>query len=212
MKIAKKDMQLYAITDRKWLAGRTMAEVVEEALKGGATCIQLREKTLSEEEFIAEAKQVKIVCAKYNVPFIINDSVDVALACDADGVHLGQKDLEAGNAREILGPDKIIGVSAKTVEDALRAQERGADYLGVGAVFGTSTKLDATEVTKDRLKEVCEAVDIPVVAIGGITEQNISELKGYGADGVAVISAIFAQDDIQGAARRLKELSIENNK
>ena len=209
MKINEKNMQLYAITDQSWLGERTLESVVEEALEGGVTCLQLREKELDEDSFLKEAQVIKRLCKKYQVPFIINDSIEIAVACDADGVHVGQSDLEAGNARELLGEDKIIGVSAKTVEAALRAQERGADYLGVGAVFGTTTKKDATGVSFETLKAICEAVTIPVVAIGGITKENLLELKGCEANGVAVISAIFAQTDIRQAVIHLKKLSEE---
>ena len=205
----KDDMLLYAITDRSWLKGRTVAEQVEDALKGGATFIQLREKELDYDSFLAEAFEVKALCKKYNVPFVINDNVDIAVACDADGVHVGQSDMEAGDVRDRLGPDKIIGVSARTVEQALLAQAHGADYLGVGAVFSTSTKSDAKNVSHETLKEICKAVRIPVVAIGGITRDNVKELTGCGADGIAVISAVFAQQDIESAARELKKCSEE---
>lgn len=208
-KSIKDSMLLYAVTDRSWLKGRTVAQQVEDALKGGATFIQLREKELDYDAFLAEAFEVKALCQKYGVPFVINDNVDIAIACDADGVHVGQSDMEAGNVREKLGSDKIIGVSAHTVEEALRAQERGADYLGVGAVFGTSTKADAETVSFGLLKDICKAVDIPVVAIGGISEKNIKQLTGTGIDGVAVVSAVFASDDIKGASERLLALSKE---
>ena len=158
-------MRLYAVTDRSWLRGRTLYEQVEEALQGGVTFVQLREKTLSEEEFLEEAKKIKGLCKKYRVPFIINDKVEIAIACDADGVHVGQNDMKAENVREKLGPDKIIGVSARTVEQALLAQEQGADYIGSGACFATSTKQDANVIDHEELKRICKAVDIPVVAI-----------------------------------------------
>lgn len=204
MKLDKKDLLLYAVTDRHWLNGETLSEQVEKALLGGTTFVQLREKGMDKEAFIAEAGKIKTLCAKYKVPFVINDDVDVALAVDADGVHVGQKDMEAGTVREILGPDKIIGVSARTVEQALLAQERGANYLGVGAVFPTGSKADAAEISHQTLKAICEAVSIPVIAIGGITKDNISELSDSGICGVAVISAIFAQKDIKAAAEELK--------
>ena len=195
----REQMLLYAVTDRHWLNGRTLYEQVEEALKGGATFIQLREKDLTEEEFLEEAKKIQQLCKKYRVPFIINDNVKLAKEIDADGVHVGQSDMEALDVRAQLGEDKIIGVSARTVEQALLAEKHGADYLGVGAVFQTGTKTDAREVEHSVLKEICTKVDIPVVAIGGITQDNVKELSGSGINGVAVISAIFAQKDIETA-------------
>lgn len=209
MNCRPEDMLLYAVTDRAWLNGETLESQVEKALKGGATFVQLREKELDEEMFLEEAKKIKKLCAEYHVPFVINDNVDIALKIDADGVHVGQSDMEAGKVREKLGPDKIIGVSARTVEQALLAQAHGADYLGVGAVFSTSTKSDAKNVSHETLKEICKAVRIPVVAIGGITRDNVKELTGCGADGIAVISAVFAQQDIESAARELKKCSEE---
>ena len=198
------DLLLYAVTDRHWLGDRTLYEQVEEALKGGATFIQLREKDLTEEEFLEEAKKIQQLCKKYRVPFIINDNVKLAKEIDADGVHVGQSDMEALDVRAQLGEDKIIGVSARTVEQALLAEKHGADYLGVGAVFQTGTKTDAREVEHSVLKEICTKVDIPVVAIGGITQDNVKELSGSGINGVAVISAIFAQKDIETATAKLK--------
>ncbi|WP_270391996.1 thiamine phosphate synthase [Mediterraneibacter faecis] len=200
----REQMLLYAVTDRHWLNGRTLYEQVEEALKGGATFIQLREKDLTEEEFLEEAKKIQQLCKKYRVPFIINDNVKLAKEIDADGVHVGQSDMEALDVRAQLGEDKIIGVSARTVEQALLAEKHGADYLGVGAVFQTGTKTDAREVEHSVLKEICTKVDIPVVAIGGITQDNVKELSGSGINGVAVISAIFAQKDIETATAKLK--------
>lgn len=200
----REQMLLYAVTDRHWLNGRTLYGQVEEALKGGATFIQLREKDLTEEEFLEEAKKIQQLCKKYRVPFIINDNVKLAKEIDADGVHVGQSDMEALDVRAQLGEDKIIGVSARTVEQALLAEKHGADYLGVGAVFQTGTKTDAREVEHSVLKEICTKVDIPVVAIGGITQNNVKELSGSGINGVAVISAIFAQKDIETATAKLK--------
>ena len=200
----REQMLLYAATDRHWLNGQTLYEQVEEALKGGATFIQLREKDLTEEEFLEEAKKIQQLCKKYRVPFIINDNVKLAKEIDADGVHVGQSDMEALDVRAQLGEDKIIGVSARTVEQALLAEKHGADYLGVGAVFQTGTKTDAREVEHSVLKEICTKVDIPVVAIGGITQDNVKELSGSGINGVAVISAIFAQKDIETATAKLK--------
>lgn len=207
MKCDKKDLLLYAVTDRHWLNGRTLYSQVEEALKGGATFIQLREKELDEEHFLEEAKEIKELCRRYQVPFVINDNVEIALAVDADGVHVGQSDMEAGDVRAKLGPDKIIGVSAQTVEQAVMAEQNGADYLGVGAVFPTGSKADALEVSHDTLKAICKAVKIPVIAIGGISKENILELSGSGICGIAVISAIFAKGDIEEAARELRGLT-----
>lgn len=209
MNCDKKDLLLYAVTDRSWLNGRTLYEQVEEALKGGVTFVQLREKNLDDTAFLQEAKEIKELCARYHVPFVINDNVNIAAEIDADGVHVGQSDMEAGDVRKKLGPDKIIGVSAQTVEQALRAQAHGADYLGVGAVFPTGSKADAVEVSHDTVREICRAVDIPVIAIGGITRENVIELKGTGICGIAVISAIFAQQDIEEAARTLKSRTEE---
>lgn len=207
MKCDKKDLLLYAVTDRHWLNGRTLYSQVEEALKGGATFIQLREKELDEEHFLEEAKEIKELCRRYQVPFVINDNVEIALAVDADGVHVGQSDMEAGDVRAKLGPDKMIGVSAQTVEQAVMAEQNGADYLGVGAVFPTGSKADALEVSHDTLIAICKAVKIPVIAIGGISKENILELSGSGVCGIAVISAIFAKDDIEEAARDLRGLT-----
>ena len=201
----KEDLLLYAVTDRSWLNGETLYAQVEKALKGGVTFVQLREKALDEQAFLEEAKEIQKLCAQYHVPFVINDNVEIAAQIGADGVHVGQSDMEAGDVREKLGPDRIIGVSAQTVEQAVRAQERGADYLGVGAVFPTGSKADAVEVSHETVRAITEAVDIPVIAIGGITKDNVSELSGTGICGIAVISAIFAQEDIEGAARVLKE-------
>ncbi len=205
MNCDRKDLMLYAVTDRSWLGDETLRSQVERALKGGATFIQLREKELDEGDFLEEAKEIQKLCREYHVPFVINDNVEIAAAIGADGVHVGQSDMEAGDVRRRLGPDKIIGVSAQTAEQALRAQEHGADYLGVGAVFPTGSKADATEVSRETLEEICRAVDIPVIAIGGIGRENVMELKGSGICGIAVISAIFAQKDIEAAAAELKK-------
>jgi thiamine-phosphate pyrophosphorylase len=206
MKCDKESLLLYAVTDRYWLKDHTLLEEVENTLKGGATFIQLREKNLEEEKFMKEAIEIQALCKKYKVPFVVNDNVDIAVAMDADGVHVGQSDMEAGEVRKKLGPDKIIGVSACTVEQAVLAEKRGADYLGVGAVFPTGSKDDAEDVSHDTLKAICDAVSIPVVAIGGITKENVWELQGSGIDGIAVISAIFAQPDIQAATMELKKI------
>ena len=205
MKCDKKDLLLYAVTDRSWLNGESLYSQVEKALKGGATFIQLREKELDEETFLEEAKELKKLCREYRVPFVINDNVEIAEACGADGVPVGQSDMEAGDVRARLGEDKIIGVSADTVEQALLAQRHGADYLGVGAVFPTGFKADASDVDHETLKAICQAVKIPVIAIGGINRENVMELAGSGICGVAVISAIFGARDIERAARDLKE-------
>ena len=205
MKCGKKELQLYAITDRHWLNGRSLYEVVKESLDGGVTFLQLREIQLDEDHFLEEAKKLQGLCSEYNVPFIINDNVEIALAINADGVHIGQSDMEMKEAREKLGPDKIIGVSAHTKEEALLAQAQGADYLGVGAVFPTSSKDDAESVSYETLKEICDVVSIPVVAIGGITKDNLHQLSGSGISGISVISAIYAQPDIKEAARELKQ-------
>lgn len=204
MKCDKKDLLLYAVTDRHWLDKKSLKEVVKESLDGGVTFVQLREKTLEDDKFLEEAKELKQLCKEYNVPFVINDNVDIAIAMDADGVHVGQSDMEAGNVREKLGPDKIIGVSAQTVEQAVLAEQRGADYLGVGAVFPTGSKDDAVEVSHETLKAICEAVSIPVIAIGGISVGNVKELAGSGIVGIAVISAIYAAKDIKKATEDLK--------
>ena len=204
------DLLLYAVTDRHWLqAGETLPDVVRAALDGGATFVQLREKNLEDTTFLEEAKELKTLCREYHVPFVINDNVQIALEMDADGVHVGQSDMEAGNVRELLGEDKIIGVSVGTVQEALRAEARGADYLGVGAVFPTGSKDDAKPVTHEMLRAITEAVHIPVVAIGGITEENTPSLAGSGIDGIAVISAIFGQKDITAATKRLRKATQE---
>ncbi len=204
MKCDKNDLLLYAVTDRYWLNGRSLKEVVKESLDGGATFVQLREKNLDEEHFLEEAKEIQNLCREYHVPFVVNDNVEIAAAINADGVHVGQSDMEAGDVREKLGPDKIIGVSAQTVEQALLAEKNGADYLGVGAVFATGSKDDADDVSHETLKAICDAVTIPVIAIGGITKENVSKLSGSGICGVAVISAIYAQPDIIAATKELK--------
>ncbi len=209
MNCARKNLALYAITDRHWLKDETLYDQVKKAIEGGATFIQLREKHLNKEEFLQEALEIKALCAEYRVPFVVNDDVDIALKIDADGVHVGQSDMQAGDVRAQLGPDKIIGVSAQTVEQALLAEKNGADYLGVGAVFATSSKEDAVEVGPEVLKAICSAVSIPVVAIGGITKDNVRQLKGSGISGIAVISAIFAQPDVRAAAAELRQITEE---
>jgi thiamine-phosphate pyrophosphorylase len=206
MKFDKSSLLLYAVTDGHWLAGRRLAGDVREALEGGVTFVQLREKddmALPHDEFLAEAKEIKALCAEYHVPFVLDDDVALALECGADGVHVGQHDLEAGSVRKMIGPDKILGVSAQTVEEALLAEREGADYLGVGAVFPTGSKDDAEEVSHETLKAIVEAVSIPVIAIGGISRDNVAELSGSGISGIAVISAIFAKPDRREAAADL---------
>lgn len=207
MKCEEKMMRLYAVTDRAWVGRQTLYEQIESALKGGATCVQLREKELDEVEFLEEALEISALCRRYGVPFLINDSAELAVKCDADGVHVGQEDMEISRVREIIGNDKIIGVSAHSVEEALEAEQKGADYLGVGAVFSTSTKKNVCRMTGERLKEICAAVKIPVVAIGGINKKNISQLSGTGVDGVALVSAIFAAEEIESECRALRQLS-----
>lgn len=198
---------LYAITDRHWLNGKTLYSQVELALKGGATMIQIREKDLDENTFLKEAEQIQSLCAKYCVPFIVNDNVELAVKIGADGVHVGQSDMAAKDVRALIGKDKILGVSAQTVEQAIEAQKCGADYLGTGAIFPTGSKDDAQVLGVQTLKEICSAVNIPVVAIGGISKDNILELKKSGIAGVSVISAIFAQNDIVAATAELKSLA-----
>lgn len=209
MKCDKKDLLLYGVTDRSWLGERTLYSAVEQSILGGVTMVQLREKDLAQEEFQKEARQIQELCKKHQVPFLINDNVELAVEIEADGVHVGQHDMEAGQVRQKIGPGKILGVSAQTVEQALKAQAAGADYLGVGAVFPTGTKDDADAVSLDTLKAICQAVDIPVVAIGGIKESNILSLKGSGICGVAVVSAIYAKEDPQAAAAGLRKLTEE---
>ena len=199
----KSDLLLYGITDRYWLNGRRLADDVELALKGGTTMLQLREKNLDDESFYKEALEIKELCKKYNVPFIINDNVELAKKIDADGVHVGQSDMAAQDVRAIIGPDKILGVSTHTVEEAILAEKMGADYLGVGAVFPTGSKEDCWVLTHELCKEICNAVKIPVVAIGGVKKENIKELKGLGFAGMSVISAIFAADNITEACKDL---------
>lgn len=208
MKSDKKDLLLYAVTDRRWLNGKTLAEAVAESIDGGVTFVQLREKQLDEESFLNEAKELQKLCRERGIPFVVNDNVDIAKKIGADGVHVGQSDMEAGDVRARLGSDKIIGVSAQTVEQAIIAEKHGADYLGVGAVFPTGSKDDAAEVDYATLKAICNAVSIPVIAIGGIACENVTQLRGSGICGVAVISAIYAKEDIAAAARELR-LAVE---
>lgn len=209
MKCDKKVMRLYAVTDRAWVGKQSLYEQVESALKGGATCVQLREKELCGEDFLNEAMEISSLCQQYGIPFFINDNVEIAIKCHADGIHVGQEDMEAAQVRRKVGNDMIIGVSVHSVEEALEAVGNGADCLGVGAMFSTSTKTDASVLPKETLRDICAAVDIPVVAIGGIGKANISQLAGTGVDGVALVSAIFGADDIENECRLLRRLSEE---
>lgn len=206
MNSVKESLLLYAVTDRAWVGEKTLYKQVEESLKGGVTCVQLREKEMNDDEFLEEALALKDLCQTYRVPFIINDNVEVAVKCGADGIHVGQDDMQAGDVRSKVG-DKILGVSVRTVEEALLAEKNGADYVGVGAMFSTSTKKDAKSVDYNGLKEICQAINIPVVAIGGISKSNMEELSGSGLDGVALVSAIYASNDIEQSCVELKELS-----
>lgn len=206
MKLTADMMRLYAVTDRSWLRGRTLHEQVEEALIGGATLVQLREKELDEAAFLQEAIDLTKLCHRYGVPLLINDNINIARRSGADGVHVGQSDMEAAAVRSILGSDMIVGVTAKTVEQAQRAQEAGANYLGSGAVFGSATKLNAKPMGMDTLRTICRSVEIPVVAIGGIHKGNILELAGTGIAGAAVVSGIFAAEDITAECRELRGL------
>ena len=209
MKFDRRQLMVYAVTDRAWIGKMSLCEQVEAALKGGATMVQMREKSLTNDtvqDYLEEARSLRALTERYKVPLIIDDNIKLALLCGADGVHVGQNDMDAAQARALLGPDKILGVTAKTVEQALKAQEQGADYLGSGAVFGTSTKVDALPMTMERLGEICRSVSIPVVAIGGICLKNIGKLKGSGAAGAAVVSGIFGAEDIEGTVRQMREM------
>ena len=209
MKCDKKTMLLYAVTDRAWVGKQSLYEQVESALKGGATCVQLREKELDEEAFLKEAIEISALCKQYGVPFFINDNVEIAVKCHADGIHVGQEDMEAIQVRQRVGKDMIIGVSVHSVEEALEAVRNGADCLGVGAMFSTSTKTDVNILPKETLRAIFDAVDIPFVAIGRIGKTNISRLAGTGVDGVALVSAIFGAEDIENECRLLRRLSEE---
>lgn len=209
MKTNRNKYLLYAVTDRHWLNGRSLEEDVELALKGGVTLVQLREKNLEFDALCTEAEKIHSLCKRYNVPLIINDNVEVTKAVNAEGVHLGQGDMSVAEAREILGNDKIIGATARTKEQAVKAEKDGADYVGSGAVFGTSTKSDAVKMSFETLKEICQSVKIPVTAIGGITKKNVLELKGTGISGVAVVSGIFAEKDIYNSTIELRSKTEE---
>ena len=204
----RKAMLLYAVTDQMWLKeGEALTDVVESVLQNGATFLQIREKDLAQDAFEAEAARLKALCAQHGVPFVVNDSVEIALKIDADGVHVGQSDIKGRDIRAIIGPDKILGISAGTVEEAVAAENAGADYIGVGAIFGTNTKKNARNMTMEQLKTIVSAVSIPVVAIGGIGAGNIMQLCGSGVDGVAVVSAIFAAQDPGKATADLLKLA-----
>ena len=207
MKCEKGHMLLYAVTDRAWTGRQSLYEQVESALRGGVTCLQLREKALDEAAFFKEAAEIGSLCRQYGVPFLVNDNLPVAIASGADGVHIGQSDLGVREARALLGSGKILGVSAQTVEQARRAVQEGADYLGVGAVFPTATKTDASPVPLPTLQAICQAVEVPVVAIGGIGRGNLLSLSGSGVQGVALVSAIFGARDITSACRELRALA-----
>lgn len=200
----RENLLLYAVTDRSWTENQTLYEQLEDALIGGVTCVQLREKNLSEEDFIQEAVEIRELCRKYNIPLIINDNLNVAIKSNADGIHVGQEDVSAAEIRKLVGDNFIIGVTAKTVEQAKKAENDGADYIGVGAVFPSPTKTNAIRITNEQLNEICSSVSIPAVAIGGISLDNITELSGCKMSGVAVVSAIFAADDIKTTVQELK--------
>lgn len=202
-------LRLYAVTDRAWVGKLTLPQQVEAALKGGATCVQLREKNLADASILAEAREISALCRRYRVPFILNDNVALAAQCGADGVHLGQEDMDPAEARRILGPDAIIGVSAHNVAEAKAAVAAGADYLGCGAMFATTTKTNVTALPKETLRAICAAVGVPVVAIGGISKQNLLSLAHCGEAGVALVSAIFAAEDIEGECRELRRLAAQ---
>ena len=207
MRCDKRHMLLYAVTDRAWTGKRTLYQQVESALKGGVTCVQLREKELDEAAFLQEAKDIQALCRRYGVPFIVNDNVDIAVACGADGVHVGQEDMRAGEVRRLVGENMILGVSVHTVVEARQAVRDGADYLGLGTVFPTSTKTDVDGMPRETLRTICCAVDVPIVAIGGLNRGNILQLSGSGVDGVALVSAIFGAENIEESCRELRALA-----
>ncbi|MGL5440070.1 MAG: thiamine phosphate synthase [Filifactoraceae bacterium] len=207
MKFDKNFLRLYAVTDRNWVGKQSFTQQVEAALKGGCTCLQLREKELDDTEFLAEAFNIKALCQKYKVPFVINDNVDIAIKVGADGIHVGQDDMKALNIRKKVGDTMFLGVSVQTVEEAIEAEKNGADYIGVGAFFPTDTKTVTNLVSIHTLNKISKSVKLPIVAIGGISRTNIKELSGNNIDGIAVVSAIFAQEDIEKECRKLLALS-----
>ncbi len=209
MNCSNDDMLLYAVTDRRWLIDRTLYEAVEAALRGGVSMIQLREKNPGAPGLLEEARALAGLCTRYRVPFVVNDNICIAKGANADGVHLGQSDMDAATARALLGPDKIIGVSVQTVAQAKQALKDGADYLGVGAVFPTGTKADADYVSRETLMAICREVPLPICAIGGIMKENLLSLKGSGVHGVALVSAVFGQGDVEAACRALLPLCRE---
>ena len=209
MRCSDKTMLLYAVTDRAWTGKESLYEQVEKAIKGGVTCVQLREKALDEEMFLKEAKSIRALCHRYGIPFIVNDNVKVAVACRADGIHVGQEDMAAEDVRRLAGEKMLLGVSVHSVEEAKEAVARGADYLGAGAVFSTATNTDVDQMPLEVLQDICRAVEVPVVAIGGIHLENMMELVGRGAKGVALVSAIFSAQDIEGECRRLRRMAEE---
>ena len=206
MKFTKESLKLYVITDRSWIGNRSMPEEVEKTLKSGATCLQIREKNISYDEYVSKSIELRKICNKYNVPFIVNDNIEVALASGADGVHVGQKDILNKNVRSIIGSDKILGISANSIELAIAAEKAGADYIGVGSIQLSPTKGESKILSTEYVNEICNSVSIPVVAIGGINEQNILRLKGIGIAGVVVISAVFGKEDVAEATYKLRKL------
>ena len=209
MKFDRDNLLLYAVTDRAWVGRQTLLEQIESALAGGVTLVQLREKRMSGEDLVREAGEVRALCHRYGVPLILNDDVDAALASGADGVHVGAEDLPVRSVRERVGQGMIVGATAKTVAQAQAAEAAGADYLGVGAVFPSPTKQNAIRITAEELRTICASVAIPAVAIGGITRENLGELRGCGMAGIAVVSAIFSAEDIQAAARELRDAAAD---
>ncbi len=209
MKFDRDNLLLYAVTDRAWVGRQTLLEQIESALAGGGTLVQLREKRMSGEDLVREAREVRALCHRYGVPLILNDDVDAALASGADGVHVGAEDLPVRSVRERVGQGMIVGATAKTVAQAQAAEAAGADYLGVGAVFPSPTKQNAIRITAEELRTICASVAIPAVAIGGITRENLGELRGCGMAGIAVVSAIFSAEDIQAAARELRDAAAD---
>ena len=206
MKFTKESLKLYVITDRSWIGNRSMSEEVEKTLKAGATCLQIREKNISYDEYVSKSIELRKICNKYNVPFIVNDNIEVALASGADGVHVGQNDILNKNVRSIIGSDKILGISVNSIELAIAAEKAGADYIGVGSIQLSPTKGESKILSTEYVNEICNSVSIPVVAIGGINEQHIPILKGIGIAGVAVISAVFGKEDVAEATYKLRKL------